>query len=75
MTAERRPEDEQGGFETSSELRRDYPSPAPSAPSPGDVQSTGSVPYGPGRSRRGIWLLALAVVVVGLAVYLLVTFL
>ncbi len=76
MTLERRPEDAQGGFETSSELRHDYPAPAPTAPSPVDeVQNTGNAPYAPARSRRGIWLLALAVVVVGLAVYLLVTLL
>jgi hypothetical protein len=71
MTTQRRPDEEQGGFETSSELRHDYPAPAPSAP---PVEER-TAPYAPARSRRSIWLLAVAVVVVGLAVYLIVTLL
>jgi hypothetical protein len=73
MTTQRRPDEEQGGFETSSELRHDYPAPAPSAPPV--EERTANAPYASARSRRSIWLLAVAVVVVGLAVYLIVTLL
>jgi hypothetical protein len=65
MTSERKPEDEQGGFETSSELRRDYPSPAPE-------------PLERPRAPTAVlwlrWAIVGAVVVVlGFAIYFLVT--
>ena len=73
MTTQRRPDEEQGGFETSSELRHDYPAPVPSAPSSRGAHRERTLR--PARSRRSIWLLAVAIVVVGLAVYLIVTLL
>jgi hypothetical protein len=60
MTAERKPDDTQGGFETSSELRHDETFPPPLAPA--------------APTRRRVWVIALVVVVVvGLAIYFLAT--
>jgi hypothetical protein len=62
MTSERKPEDKEGGFETSSELRRDFP--PPNAP------PTESVRRGAWRA----WLVVLAVVViVGVVIYVVVS--
>jgi hypothetical protein len=68
MTSEHSPQDQQGGFETSAELRR------------GSVLSTGPPPFEPeaapasrGRPLLGIVLAVLAAVLVCLVIYFLVT--
>ena len=68
MTTERNPDEQQGGFETSSELRRESPIP----PSPVDEAPA----YARAPARR-LWQVVLVVlvviVIVGLAIYFLVT--
>ena len=63
---EQTPDQEPGGFETGSELRREPPIPPPATSLPDPD---------PPRSSRRVWAAALAVLVVGLLAYLLLTLL
>jgi hypothetical protein len=72
MTAERKPDDTQGGFETSSELRHGETFPEP-RPEP-DLSEAARPRVGRPPSAWRRWVIALVVVVVvGLAIYFLVT--
>jgi hypothetical protein len=64
MTLERRPEDEQSGFETSSELRRDEVEPRTMPPPPMEKPMWVGV---------GLLPVVVVVLIVGVLVYFLVT--